>query len=256
MLPMAGWFLRRRVDGLQHLDALSGPVIFAANHQSHMDTPAILLSLPAKWRRRVAVTMGREFFDAYFAPARHGLVKRMWIGALYGLAALFFNGIPLPRSGVGAYGTLKYLGELVSNGWSIILYPEGHRTLRGEIMPFQPGVGMMASRLKVPVVPVCLEGVHQVLHQHWRWPRRGPVRIAFGAPIAIEGDDYANLARQVEAAVRALAAGPASPGDDQVEEALEESFPASDAPSWSGSTALVRAPIEGIDIESRRATGA
>jgi long-chain acyl-CoA synthetase len=241
ILPMAGWFLRRRVDGLQHLDALIGPVIFAANHQSHMDTPAILLSLPAKWRRRVAVTMGREFFDAYFAPARHGVVERVWIGALYGLAALFFNGIPLPRSGLGAYGTLRYIGELVSNGWSIILYPEGHRTVHGEILPFQPGVGMMASRLEVPIVPVRLDGVHQVLHQQWRWPRRGPVRIAFGAPIMIEGDDYASLARQIEAAVRALAVTAAAPGDDEVEEALEESFPASDAPSWSGSTALAGA---------------
>jgi long-chain acyl-CoA synthetase len=241
ILPMAGWFLRRRVEGLEHLDALAGPVIFAANHQSHLDTPAILLSLPARQRRRVAVTMGREFFDAHFVPARHGLGKRLWIGALYGLAALFFNGIPLPRSGLGAYGTLRYIGELVSNGWSIILYPEGHRTLHGEITPFQPGVGMMASRLKVPVVPVRLDGVHLVLHQHWRWPRRGPVRIAFGAPITIEGDDYGSLARQIEAAVRALAVTAASPGDDQVEETLEESFPASDAPSWSGSTALAGA---------------
>jgi long-chain acyl-CoA synthetase len=246
ILPMAGWFLRRRVDGLRHLDSLSGPVLFAANHQSHMDTPAILLSLPPKWRRRVAVTMGREFFDAYFAPARYGFVKRVWIAALYGLAALFFNGIPLPRSGVGAYGTLKYLGELVSNGWSVILYPEGHRTIHGEIMAFQPGVGMMASRLKVPVVPVRLDGVHQVLHQHWRWPRRGPVRIAFGAPIRVEGDDYASLARQIEAAVRALAVTAVSSGEDQVEEASEESFPASDAPSWSGSTALAGA-LGGVD---------
>jgi long-chain acyl-CoA synthetase len=241
ILPMAGWFLRRRVDGLQHLAALTGPVIFASNHQSHLDTPAILLSLPARWRRRVAVTMGREFFDAHFAPARYGFFKRMWIGGLYGLAALFFNGIPLPRTGLGAYGTLKYVGELVSAGWSIILYPEGHRTLQGEIMPFQPGVGMLASRLKVPVVPVRLEGVHHVLHQEWRWPRRGPVRVAFGAPIMIAGDDYAMLARQIEAAVRALAASAASLDENQVEEASEESFPASDAPSWSGSTALAGA---------------
>jgi long-chain acyl-CoA synthetase len=238
---MADWFLRRRVDGLQHLAALTGPVIFASNHQSHLDTPAILLSLPARWRRRVAVTMGREFFDAHFAPARYGFFKRMWIGGLYGLAALFFNGIPLPRTGLGAYGTLKYVGELVSAGWSIILYPEGHRTLQGEIMPFQPGVGMLASRLKVPVVPVRLEGVHHVLHQEWRWPRRGPVRVAFGAPIMIAGDDYAMLARQIEAAVRALAASAASLDENQVEEASEESFPASDAPSWSGSTALAGA---------------
>jgi long-chain acyl-CoA synthetase len=240
ILPLAGWFLRRRVEGLQHLDGLKGPVIFAANHQSHLDTPAILLSLPARWRRRVAVTMAREFFDAHFAPAQYGLTRRLVVGTLYRLAALFFHGIPLAQSGAGASGTLRYLGELVSGGWSIILYPEGHRTESGEIKPFQPGIAMMATRLTLPVVPVRLEGLDRVLHQHRHWPRRGDVRIAFGAPIMLEGDDYAALAGRVESAVRALDISRTPAREDLVEETSEESFPASDAPSWTGTIASVR----------------
>lgn len=240
ILPLAGWFLRRRVEGLSHLERLKGPVIFAANHQSHLDTPAILLSLPARWRRRVAVTMAREFFDAHFAPCHYGVGRRIVVGALYRLAALFFHGIPLAQSGAGASGTLRHLGELASSGWSIVLYPEGHRTERGEITPFQPGVAMVASRLQLPVVPVRLDGLDRVLHQHWHWPRRGDVRIAFGAPLTLEGDDYAALAKRVESAVRALDISSTPAGEDLVEEASEESFPASDAPSWTGSIALVR----------------
>src|SRR5262249_30981438 len=54
ILPIARVFAWIRVEGREHLDALQGPVIFASNHQSHMDTPVILAGLPVRWRYRVA----------------------------------------------------------------------------------------------------------------------------------------------------------------------------------------------------------
>ena len=103
---------------------------------------------------------------------------------------------------------LRYAGRLISEGWCILIFPEGERTEEGEIRPFQPGVGMMASRLAVPVVPLRLEGVDRILHQSWRMARPGRARIKFGAPLRLnrdnDGDDYPSLARRVEAAVRAL----------------------------------------------------
>ena len=241
ILPLAGCFLRLRISGLEHLDGLRGPVIFAANHQSHFDTPAILLSVPPPWRRRIAVAMAREFFDAHFFPKRHSVAERLGNGTLYALATLFFNAFPLPRSGPGARDTLRYAGELASDRWSILIFPEGHRTLDGKISTFQPGVGMMASRLALPVVPVRLEGVDHVLHQTWRWPRRGAVSVTFGAPVTLEGDDYASLARRVEDAVVRLSPDRGAVEQDEVSEASEESFPASDAPSWTTSTASINA---------------
>jgi 1-acyl-sn-glycerol-3-phosphate acyltransferase len=63
---------------------------------------------------------------------------------------------------------------------------------------------MIASRLSVPVVPVRIEGLDKVLHSTWRMARPGRVRVAFGKPLRLTGDDYEALARQVEEAVRRL----------------------------------------------------
>ena len=86
----------------------------------------------------------------------------------------------------------------------MLIFPEGHRTDAGEIDRFRPGIGMIAARLGVPIVPVRLEGLDRVLHHTWRMARPGRARVAFGAPLVLTGDDYEALAKQVEDAVRAL----------------------------------------------------
>jgi long-chain acyl-CoA synthetase len=96
------------------------------------------------------------------------------------------------------------MGELTGDGWSILIFPEGVRSDTGDMKPFRGGIGMIASRLDLPVVPVKLEGVDRVLHPKARMARPGRIRVAFGAPLTLRGDDYAALAQQVEDAVRAL----------------------------------------------------
>ena len=66
------------------------------------------------------------------------------------------------------------------------------------------GVAMIASRLRVPVVPVRIAGLDKVLHHTWRMARPGRVRVSFGPALHLTGDDYEALARQVEEAVRDL----------------------------------------------------
>ena len=63
---------------------------------------------------------------------------------------------------------------------------------------------MLASRLQVPVVPVRLFGLDQVLPKGTKFPRPGRVRVVFGKPLDLVGDDYAELSRRVEEAVRSL----------------------------------------------------
>ena len=204
ILPLARVFAHVHASGLEHLRGVEGPVIFASNHQSHMDVPVILAALPGRWRARVAPAMLKEFFKAHFYPREH--TWRQWFtnSLNYYNASFYFNAFPIPQREAGARHTLKYIGDLVSGGWSILIFPEGVRAETGDIKPFRGGIGMMASRLDVPVVPVRLDGVDRVLHPTWKFPQRGEVRVAFGAPMRLRGDDYAALAHQVEQAVRAL----------------------------------------------------
>ncbi len=204
LLPLARLFAWIRVEGLEHLREIDGPVIFAANHQSHMDTPVIMAALPATFRYRLATAMAKEFFKPHFFPEQYG--RRAWFtnSLNYYLAALVFNAFPLPQREAGARQTLRYIGEVLGDGFSVLIFPEGKRTDAGEIDRFRPGIGMIASRLEVPVVPVRLEGLERVLHHSWHMARPGRVRVAFGAPLRLAGDDYEALAKQVEDAVRAL----------------------------------------------------
>ena len=204
LLPLARVFAWLRVEGRPRLDATAGPVIYAANHQSHLDAPVILAALPPELRYDVATAAAKEFFAAHFHPGRHTLRERLTNSLNYYLASLLFNIFPLPQRETGARGAIRYLGELLETGASVLIFPEGRRTDSGEIGRFQPGIGMLAARLRVPVVPVRLEGLDRVLHKSWRMAVPGKVRVAFGAPLHLGDGPYDELARQVEDAVRRL----------------------------------------------------
>ena len=198
LLPLNRIFAHVRAHGLENLKGLEPPVIFASNHQSYMDVPAILSALPARWRYRVAPAMRKEFFEEHF----HG---RSFSNSLnYYLSSLFFNAFPIPQREPGALATLRYIGDLSNDRWCLLIFPEGIMTDAGEIKPFQPGVGMIASKLGIPVVPVRIQGMDHVLHKSWKMARPARVDITFGAALKLEGSDYQVLAKRVEEAVRAL----------------------------------------------------
>jgi long-chain acyl-CoA synthetase len=204
ILPLSRVFAPVRVEGGEHLARLEGPVVFAANHQSHIDTPAILAAMPGRLRSRVAVAMAKEFFKPHFFPAEHTWAQWFTNSLNYYLAVTFFNAFPLPQREAGARDTLRYIGEVLGAGFSVLIFPEGQRTHAGEINEFRAGIGMIGARLGVPIVPVRLRGADEVLHRNARMARRARVTVSFGAPLVLRGDDYKALARQVEDAVRAL----------------------------------------------------
>jgi long-chain acyl-CoA synthetase len=204
LLPLARVFAHTRVSGLEHLARLNRPVIFASNHQSHFDVPVILASLPARLRYRVATAMAKEFFDPHFYPTRFSRGERFLNSLYYRLSTFFFAAFPIPQRHAGAGQTIRYMGDLIERGWSILIFPEGDRTSTGEIHPFQPGVGMISTHLDTAVVPVRIVGLDRVLHRSAKWPSMGRVEVKFGAPVTLEGHDFAALSARIEEEVRRL----------------------------------------------------
>ena len=204
IVPLTRLFAHARVDGLSHLDGLEGPVVFASNHQSHMDVPVILSALPGRWRSRLATAMLKEFFAAHFHPREH--TWRQWFTSSlnYYNACFYFNCFPIPQREAGARHTLQYIGDVTGSGMSVLIFPEGVRSPTGQMKPFRGGIGMIASRLDLPVVPVKIEDVDRLMPVGSTFVRPGRVRVAFGAPLQLRGDDYAALAARVEEAVRGL----------------------------------------------------
>ena len=150
-------------------------MIFAANHQSHFDGPVILDSLPPRWRYRVAPAMMKEFFNAHFFPERYGRMEWFTNSLNYYLSSFFFNAFPLTQGARGHAADAALHGRARRQR---LLDPDlpgraPHRE-RARSRRFQPGVGMIAARLGVPVVPVRLDGLDQVLPRHARFPSRSP----------------------------------------------------------------------------------
>jgi long-chain acyl-CoA synthetase len=185
---------RLRVEGAEHLASLRTPALFVANHASHLDTPALLMALPAPIRRRVAVAAAADYF---FRDRR--------VGAL---ATLTIHAFPFVRRGSPREG-LAYCGELVDAGWSVLLFPEGTRSETGQIGEFKRGVGLLASTLGVPVVPMVVEGTAAILPKGATRPRPGPVTVRIGPPVHVPaGLDATAATALVRAAVASLAADP------------------------------------------------
>lgn len=182
--------VRTRVSGLDVLDDLTGPVIFAANHASHLDTPLVLLSLPDRWRRRTAVSAAADyFFDTWWKA----------VGS-----AIVFNTFPIERQG----GTMASTpGEVLEDGWNLVIYPEGTRSTDGWVGRFQLGAAYLAVRHRVPVVPIAHRGTFNAMPRGRAWPGRGhrQVTLRFGPALRPTDEDTARtFAPRIREAVSVL----------------------------------------------------
>jgi long-chain acyl-CoA synthetase len=203
ILPLFRHYIPLEVEGA--LEGIEPPVIFAPNHTSNLDTLAILAALPRAWRNGLAPAVSQDYFLPYLEGT--GTVgERVTLGFQFFLAVTALNVFPLPQATRGVRDALHFAGKLVDSGYSILIFPEGRRSTDGTMQPFRPGVGLMAVRLRIPVVPVHIGGLFEVLPVHRSWPRPGPARVRFGSPLSFaENEDYEKATDAIEQSVRRLA---------------------------------------------------
>lgn len=189
--PIARALASPEVRGLDRLADLPGPAIFASNHASHLDTALLVTSLPPRLRHHTVVAAGAD----YFFDTR--LKAVVWSGLL--------AAIPIERRKVNRRSS-DLARELLEQGWSVVIFPEGTRTPDGWAQPFRGGAAYLAVRTGVPVVPVHLAGTYAMLPKGRRSLRRGSTTVAFG-PALVPGDqeDARRMAVRIEAGVAALA---------------------------------------------------
>ncbi|MGH9480853.1 MAG: AMP-binding protein [Terriglobales bacterium] len=189
--------LRIRVEGRDSVARLQRPVLFIANHQSLLDVPLVLWGLPRAWRPWLAPAMGVEPYAGAFDPGASA-VRRFRDRWRLRLARLFFNGYLLsPRGAVAA--SLRHTGHLADRGFCPIIFPEGARTPDGRLHAFRPGIGVFAAALRLPIVPIQLEGLYRILPDRALVPHPGAARIRFGEVMQFPTESAEEITARLEA---------------------------------------------------------
>jgi 1-acyl-sn-glycerol-3-phosphate acyltransferase len=207
--------------GVDRLSELEGPAIFAANHHSHVDTPLMLTSIPEPWRYRMFVAAGADYF--FTNPVTSAL------------SALVIGAIPIERTKV-ARRSAQQAAELLSEGWSLLIFPEGGRSPDGWGQEFRGGAPYLSAKVGVPIVPVHLEGTGRILRKGAKKVTPSATTVRFGHPLhPEEGEDARGMAARLEQAVAALADEHTTDWWSAKQRAAQGATPplaGPDAPSW------------------------
>lgn len=189
--PVVVWLLHGpRVRGREHLAKLERPFLVCPSHASHFDFSAVRLALRSRHRQRIAAAVAMD----YFTVSRVRWFFAAWLGAF-----------PFNRSGHGGHDTIDDALALLASGWSVLVFPEGTRSRTGEMGPFRPGIGLIATKSGRQVLPVRIVGIHRVLPPGSWLPHRARVEVRFGEPLrAHDGEDARAFTERLDDAVRAL----------------------------------------------------
>jgi 1-acyl-sn-glycerol-3-phosphate acyltransferase len=177
------------VEGLDRFEAVEGPVIFAANHSSHLDAPLVMSVLPEPWRHKLVTLAAADyFFDSKLK------------GAYFAFA---LNAVPIERVKVSRQSADR-AEALIAEGWNLLIFPEGGRSPDGWGQAHRGGAAWLAARSGRPLVPVHISGTFRLLPRGAKRLYVGDTKVTFGAPI-LPDLPARQLVGRLETAIAALA---------------------------------------------------
>jgi 1-acyl-sn-glycerol-3-phosphate acyltransferase len=142
--------------------------VYASNHTSYMDVPVLFTALPFQFR----ILAWNALWPIPFIG---------WYLNRSGQLPIDTRNPHASRSSLGA------AAKVLRSGMPLFLFPEGRRTLDGKLQPFLPGAAYLAIRAQLPLVPIALSGVYELMpiHTHHLYP--GQLTVSIGQPIETAG---------------------------------------------------------------------
>lgn len=199
---LLGW---PRVLGRENLRGVRGPVLVISNHIADVDVGFIQTVLPPRLRHRLATATGGEALEIL----RSAAPDRSWVGRIYDrlqwtLGVALLNLFPLPRQS-GFRKSFAYAGEAVDRGYSVLVFPEGRHTEDGKLLPFRSGVGLLANNLRIPILPMRIDGLFEVKKAGRKFAAPGKIQVRIGKVVQFPADaDPEEIARELRQIVASL----------------------------------------------------
>jgi long-chain acyl-CoA synthetase len=204
-LPYIMVMARPKIIGRERLKDFRGPALIISNHIAQIDIGFLMAALPMHLRNRLGVAMQGEMLRSMrYPPKEWFFLKRWWEQVRYALVALFFNVFSLPQR-AKYRESFHFAGELVDKGYSVIIFPEGRRTETGEMSPFRSGIGLLATHLNLPIIPMRIDGLFpfKIAKRHHVPPYA--VQVKIGTPVRFEPTaDPEEIARELQRIVEKL----------------------------------------------------
>ena len=201
-----GW---PRVTGLENLRGMRGPLLVVSNHISDIDVGFIQTALPARFRHKLATATGGEALELLRSPVAgggwfHRIFVQNYDRVRWTLGVALLNLFPLPRQS-GFRKSFAYAGEAVDGGYSVLVFPEGRHTEDGEPLPFRSGIGLLANNLRIPVLPMRIDGLFEIKQTGKKFAAPGKIHILIGKPLQFAPEtEPAEIAKTLQRAVAEL----------------------------------------------------
>jgi 1-acyl-sn-glycerol-3-phosphate acyltransferase len=180
--PIMAVMFQLKVYGRNHVPRTGG-VLLVSNHQSYLDPVLVGLYLP---RPMSYLAKSELFKNKYFA----WLIRSL-------------NAFPV-RQGAGDVGAVKEMIKRLREGHMLNMYPEGSRTMTGELGPIEPGAALVVKKAGVPIVPCVVDGSYKAWPKGQKYPKPYRISVMYGPVLDLEGMKAAQITKLIDVTFRSM----------------------------------------------------